>query len=255
VANQPYHATAGTYHDDAMLTVVRAGAGFYHRGDRSERIQRGVVGLVLPSADPGLLLADVHNPYDHYYCRFTGREALRMARAIVAAHGGQSFFPFRRWPEVAGILDAMLLQDRQAASPHPEWMSQSEATLARLLSVLLLPPASGETLLTAGGIQRYLLDHVAEPLELDRIAEYFGVSRFHMSRRARALLGDRLEAVSRRLKLEFAISLLEASSPELGVADVARRVGYDDPLYFSRVFRRQVGMSPSRYRAESQRRH
>jgi hypothetical protein len=32
--------------------------------------------------------------------------------------------------------------------------------------------------------------------------------------------------------LEFALSLLDATSPNLGVADVARRVGYDDPLYF-----------------------
>jgi AraC family transcriptional regulator of arabinose operon len=28
-------------------------------------------------------------------------------------------------------------------------------------------------------------------------------------------------------------------------------VGYDDPLYFSRVFRRQVGMSPRAFRARS----
>jgi AraC family transcriptional regulator, arabinose operon regulatory protein len=254
VTNQPYHATAGTYHDDAMLSVVRSGMGFYHRGERRERLQRGFVGLVLPSADPGLLLADVHDPYDHYYCRFAGREALRMARAIVASHGGRSFFPFRRWAEAAGMLDAMLSLDRHATPGHPDWMTQTEGALARLLSLLLLPPGAGEKLLTPSGLERYLLDHIAEPFELDRAAEHFGVSRFHLSRRARALLGDRLEAVSRRLKLEFALSLLDATSPNLGVADVARRVGYDDPLYFSRVFRRHMGVSPSRYRAESQRR-
>jgi AraC family transcriptional regulator of arabinose operon len=253
VTNQPYHATAGTYHDDAMLTVVRSGTGVYHRGGRAVRIQRGFVGLVLPSSDPGLLLADIDDPYDHYYCRFAGREALRMARGIVAMHGGQRFFPFQRWAEVAGILDAMLILEDEAPSTHPDWMSQTEGALARLLSAILLPPATEKTLLTEVGLRRYLLEHIAEPLELDRIAEHFGVSRFHMSRRARELLGDRLDSVSRRVRLEFARSLLEATSPELGVADVARRVGYEDPLYFSRVFRRHVGMSPSRYRTESRR--
>lgn len=254
VTNQPYHATAGTYHDDAMLSVVRSGAGFYHRGAQRERVQRGFVGVVLPSADPGLLLADVDDPYDHYYCRFAGREALRMARAIVAAHGGRSFFPFQRWLEVAGVLDAMLSLDRHAAPAHPDWMTPTEGELARLLSLLLLLPASSESRLSAEALRRYLLDHVAEPFELARVAEHFGVSRFHLSRRAKTLLGERLEAASRRLKLELALSLLGVTEPELSVADVARRVGYDDPLYFSRVFRRHVGMSPSHYRAESERR-
>jgi len=32
------------------------------------------------------------------------------------------------------------------------------------------------------------------------------------------------------------------------VATIARQVGYDDPLYFSRIFRRVHGVSPSEYR-------
>ena len=34
------------------------------------------------------------------------------------------------------------------------------------------------------------------------------------------------------------------------VAQVAQAVGYDDPLYFSALFRRKMGMAPSRYREE-----
>jgi len=36
---------------------------------------------------------------------------------------------------------------------------------------------------------------------------------------------------------------------ELTVSDVARQVGYDEPGYFSKVFRRRMGVSPSDYRA------
>jgi AraC family transcriptional regulator, arabinose operon regulatory protein len=34
------------------------------------------------------------------------------------------------------------------------------------------------------------------------------------------------------------------------VTEIASAVGYSDPLYFSRHFRRVHGMSPSAYRAE-----
>jgi AraC-like DNA-binding protein len=36
------------------------------------------------------------------------------------------------------------------------------------------------------------------------------------------------------------------------VADIAQAVGYDDPLYFSRVFRKQFGCSPSEYRLSAE---
>jgi AraC family transcriptional regulator, transcriptional activator of pobA len=38
---------------------------------------------------------------------------------------------------------------------------------------------------------------------------------------------------------------------DLTVQQVALRVGYDDPLYFSRAFKRHFGDSPVAYRAQS----
>ena len=50
------------------------------------------------------------------------------------------------------------------------------------------------------------------------------------------------------IRLGRAKELLAAT--ELPVAAVARRVGYDDPAYFSRLFTRRVGMAPVRFRAQ-----
>ncbi|MFF4740172.1 AraC family transcriptional regulator [Streptomyces sp. NPDC001262] len=49
------------------------------------------------------------------------------------------------------------------------------------------------------------------------------------------------------IRLGRAKELLAAT--ELSVAAVARRVGYDDPAYFSRLFTRRVGTAPVRFRA------
>ncbi|MEU6282525.1 AraC family transcriptional regulator [Streptomyces sp. NPDC047028] len=40
------------------------------------------------------------------------------------------------------------------------------------------------------------------------------------------------------------------ATTDLPVAAVARRVGYDDPAYFSRLFTRRVGLAPVRFRAQ-----
>ncbi|MEU2557950.1 AraC family transcriptional regulator [Streptomyces longispororuber] len=50
------------------------------------------------------------------------------------------------------------------------------------------------------------------------------------------------------VRLGRAKELLAAT--ELPVAAVARRVGYDDPAYFSRLFTRRVGTAPVRFRAQ-----
>jgi AraC family transcriptional regulator of arabinose operon len=41
--------------------------------------------------------------------------------------------------------------------------------------------------------------------------------------------------------------LLLQTTP-LSVATIGQQVGYDDQLYFSRVFRKRVGVSPTEYR-------
>jgi AraC-like DNA-binding protein len=50
------------------------------------------------------------------------------------------------------------------------------------------------------------------------------------------------------IRLGRAKELLAAT--DLPVAAVARRVGYDDPAYFSRLFTRRVGTPPVRFRAQ-----
>ena len=48
------------------------------------------------------------------------------------------------------------------------------------------------------------------------------------------------------LRMQQAMQLLEHS--ELPVAEIARQTGYQDPLYFSRIFKRKSGRTPLEYR-------
>jgi YesN/AraC family two-component response regulator len=38
------------------------------------------------------------------------------------------------------------------------------------------------------------------------------------------------------------------TSSRLPITDIARIVGYDNPLYFSRIFKKEAGMSPREFR-------
>jgi len=43
------------------------------------------------------------------------------------------------------------------------------------------------------------------------------------------------------------------TTTRMPVSTIADTVGYPDQLYFSRVFRKRIGLSPSRYRSDSSR--
>jgi len=127
-----------------------------------------------------------------------------------------------------------------------ERLAPVDAMLAQLLAMMDNPAAAPGRTLTARSLRDYLQDRLAEPSGLDAPAEHFGVSRSHLCREARRLLGDTLVRTWERMKMDWARVLLGEAS--LSVAQVARRVGYADPFYFSKVFRAHAGSSPSDWR-------
>lgn len=249
VRGQPWHWTPGTWFDDVMLTVVLGGRGVYRRAGREGHVTAGMVGLVLPGGDVGLLMADPGEPYDHLYCRFTGQEAVAAARRLAGDYcSGWPFFGCGRWAAVAEVLLRGVAWGPVPEPTTPERAARVDAVLAEALAVLAEPTAgSTERRLTAAALRAYLLDHVAEPAALQPVADHFELSKAHLCRVARRLLGTTVQAAWEDAKIDRAQLLLRDAG--LGVADVARRVGYADPFYFSKVFRARCGTSPSAWRA------
>lgn len=249
----PYHTTPGTHHQDVMLTLVLGGRGTYSRAGLTQLVEAGMVGLVLPGPDVGLLMADAQDPYDHFYCRFAGHYAAQAAQRIRDRYSpDRPFFAWDDWQQGAEILhrmNALGLDGRPASDP--ERMTPVEAMLAHLLALLDCPvPPAGRARLTRRVLETYFTDHLAEPISLQAVADHLGLSRSHLCRLAHHLLGDTLQRTWQRLKMDWAQVLLR--EPSLSVADVARRVGYADAFYFSKVFRDHTGLSPRAWRRQAQ---
>ena len=86
----------------------------------------------------------------------------------------------------------------------------------------------------------------AHPWTLDTLAARAGVSRTGLAQRFRHAMGDTPLSYLRTLRMQHAMRLLEDSDRSL--EQLAREVGYTDAFSFSKVFKREVGMSPSDYR-------
>ncbi len=92
----------------------------------------------------------------------------------------------------------------------------------------------------------YMLHNVDQPLQLDEIAAQAGLSVSHFSELFRTQTGQSPIAYFIHLKIRHACRLLDLSQKT--VKSIAFETGYRDPYYFSRVFKKVMGVSPGQYR-------
>jgi two-component system response regulator YesN len=90
-------------------------------------------------------------------------------------------------------------------------------------------------------------ERYAEDLSLDAVAAELGVSPSHLSRLLGRQAGLGFADCLGRLRVERAKAFLASGRNSIKEASVM--VGFRDPAYFARVFRRFCGMSPAEYRS------
>ena len=93
----------------------------------------------------------------------------------------------------------------------------------------------------------YLRSHVNEHLTLEHAAALAYCSASTLAHLFTRSLGVSFKQFQINLKLEQFEKLLQAH-PDMNIGEAARRVGYEDSLYFSRLYRKKRGMPPSAYR-------
>ena len=94
--------------------------------------------------------------------------------------------------------------------------------------------------------QDWLADHYAEPDVLAALVERSGLSEKSFTRRFKAATGHAPLDYVQRLRIEEAKELLETTAEP--VESIGRAVGYEDTSFFRRLFKRQTGTTPTRYR-------
>jgi len=93
-----------------------------------------------------------------------------------------------------------------------------------------------------------MAEHVAEEINLDRLAGRVGLSKFHFHRLFKKATGVSPSRYHTNLRMDVARRLLRESRKS--VVAVALEVGYANPSHFAQLFRRETGLSPSDYRRQ-----
>jgi len=130
-------------------------------------------------------------------------------------------------------------------SPDPDGVAEQaeRASSALVIDMLASRGVAGDP------VQRaiwYIRQNFNKALELEDIATFVHLSPGHLCHLFKAKTGSTILEYTTGVRMERSKQLLESSN--LSVAQIGASVGYREPGYFSRTFKKNVGMNPSAYR-------
>lgn len=256
-ARQP----AGDMSDPAtgdLVLVMAVQAGIRHTSNLGagrfvDQTPRGGLLLIPPG-----FATDIRVENEHVIRCFSF-SAERYRDAVARFRSGSGVYDFGRLhrrhfilPAIQPVLDrAWLMAAAAQAGPRLYAETVANYILAELSLAADASPAMATGGLTPRQLKRvsdHLLDHLADDVSLAELAALVGLSAHHLCRAFKASTGLPPHRWRLARRIERARELLEHS--EISITDVAAAVGYEDPSQLAAVFRKTLGMSPTRYRRE-----
>ncbi|GIO41607.1 AraC family transcriptional regulator [Paenibacillus apis] len=221
-------------HSSLAAPVVHAGKGSEMRIDASPQgyeyflfLYKAVLPTVLPGelGDPEQALRDFHSCYlvptgaESYWRNIAGQiyQLWQEKHPLSRLDAKQQFYSFV----------SLLLKELEQREGRAEQPKQAEANLV-------------DTAV------RYMEAHYSELWTLASLAERLGTSPRQLQRGFKTRFGHSPMEHLISIRLEQAKLLL--SKNELPISRIAEEVGYTDTYYFSRLFKKYMGLSPRSYR-------
>ena len=244
----PWHA-----HDDAYeLAFILSGSGSLVVGGQTLPVEAGSLAVVPPRVMHRFSAPSQH-PMRYYTLRFSAQPEEGELQAFFRQLGSAATPAFSYLAHVQSVFQ-VLFSLHQSEDGHAGAAFQSFCLgliqLARTLFTGEAKRIQQDDQYFASGILQYIKENRASKITLDSLAKEFGVSNSHLSRIFYSAyhispINDLIYC-----RVTYATELLLKS--DLSVAEIAERVGYENPTHFTNMFCKRIGCTPAEYRERNQ---
>ncbi|EKE84881.1 AraC family transcriptional regulator [Idiomarina xiamenensis] len=238
------HLVKRAIHSNYLLIFCHQGRGYYETEQARGELQAGQL-LLLPKHCKHRYQAHSEHPWSIYWAHFDG-PAAASCMDILGTSPDKPVITLPDWRELRSDVTALLNLQHQRLTLA---QAQLAATLLRklLLDIANIRQRARQVShFDLLALERWMKDNLHRSLSLADFADFVGLSRFHFSKKFRQKTGTTALHYFNDLKIKQACRLLDQSQQT--VRQIAADLGFDDPYYFSRLFKKVMGLSPQHYR-------
>ena len=233
-------------HEDNLMMYCSEGAGWVEANGERHRVRAGDL-IVLPQRLAHEYASDLEQPWTLYWVHFSGDHSQDYLQHI-DAQGNRCVISIGLHPKIIADFET-LFSARQTGYSMKAFIHAAQCLKQMLSYIALLSSKhlqSGRYAIDLEAIQTIMQSRLHTDLQLEQLAQSATLSKYHFSKRYKALTGYAPIQHFIHLKMERACYLLDISNQPIG--QIAADLGYEDAHYFSRQFKKVTGLSPREYR-------
>lgn len=228
-----------------ILIICTAGSGWVQSRGQRRQVSAGDV-VFLGAKEAHSYGAEVDDPWTIEWAHFSGAEAGSWREAIM----GSGFFLKLHPAAPASIRLSRVHEHLEAGYDEMQLLLAAAALRRSLTELIRLGRVPGHTPTSVEAVEAtadWMRTHLSSQTTLAALAKMAGMSPSRYSDIFRQRFGFPPIDWFMRQRLQRACLLLDVTQEKVEV--VGLEVGFHDPYYFSRSFRKVMGCSPRAYRA------
>ena len=235
--------------DHYLIHYVVSGSGILRCNGQEYTVNAGMLFIIFPS-QVASYQADDDNPWQYNWVGFNGADARRLVK-MTGLSKDQPVWCSDTPDETSALLRGIADASDNTAAADAEMVGRLYLFLAHLIKLNRNRSVDDTHQTYVDNALRYIQYNYASNIGVADIARYVGISRSQLYRAFLQDFGVSPHAYLQTYRINEACSLLR--DPAYSVAEVAGSVGFNDPLYFSRVFKSIKGTTPSDYQKKRKR--
>ncbi len=232
---------------DFQLLYIASGKTHFFFNGREEIVTAGHMVIYRPKEEQKYYYYGADQP-EVYWVHFTGNDVKNILRQYGVADSVHVIYTGTSL-EYKRIFTQMIQELQMCRENYEEYLS----LLLRQIFIMIRRQSAGRPKPSFSYLEQemeaavaYFQEHYNTSFRIENYAASRGMSTSWFIRSFKEFIGSTPMQYILSMRIANAQSLLETT--EYNVTEIADIVGYDNPLYFSRLFKKQSGLSPSEFR-------
>jgi len=239
---------SGAPEEHLMMCV--GGHGYVVVEGKKSHLEAGQL-IIIPRHSPHTYWAAEDNPWSTYWMHFQGEDANYYVDRIPHVAEPVAIDETTQHEAVRLFRDCLDTLENGYALPTLIYAAQSARHILSLLlfrnPALPMEQRTESRRLKCDAVIEYMHSRIAEPVTLEQLARKADLSVSYFSEIFREQTHHSPMSFYTHLRIRAACRLLDLTHKPVKV--VAMETGYGDPYYFSRVFKKTMGISPEKFRS------